>query len=194
MLLKACQRSPKPKMLNDSACHKQMFALSLSLPHWCLCNYAETPGRVESNFKTLALALETSQVQVHTCSSWKNTLLQDLVDICYTQVYPVTRPGCQNIEDITLDSFGYTCCQDLDTTPGTALPGVENEFLDDQHRTRHNNFRQASKLMFFLALTSTIGISPPQSSASKPSSESICLVCWGSAPSSIGQKHRSLGP
>ena len=158
MLLKACQRSPKPKMLGDSACHKQMFALSLSLPHWCLCNYAETPGRVESNFRNQS-------------SSGSHLLI--------IKKYTVTRPGTHLLHT-SLPRYKtcfYTCCQDLDTTPGTALPGVESEFLDDQHRTRHNNFRQASKLMFFLALTSTIGISPPQSSASKPSSESICLVC-----------------
>lgn len=66
-------------MLNDSVCHKQMFALSLSLPHWCLSNYAETQGRVESNFKTFALALETSQVQVQ--------------DLLIMKKYTVTRPG-----------------------------------------------------------------------------------------------------
>ena len=53
---------------------------------------------------------------------------------------------------------------------------------------------QASRLMFFLALTSTMGMSPPQSSANKPSSESICRVCWGSAPSWFKDHQTKMSP
>ena len=53
---------------------------------------------------------------------------------------------------------------------------------------------QASRLMFFLALTSTMGMSPPQSSANKPSSESICRVCWGSAPSWFEDHQTKMSP